>query len=157
MSLKPIGAYIRRRREMRGLTPKELAFRLRLKEGELQAFENDEAYPDTRTLEKLSKELLVSVSELVSAEDETEDPDYVSASPKLLKVRRNVAILAVLGVGMLLAGYFLKVPVLMVLSLLEMLGMVVYRNMFYKCPRCGTVLPADFRPEGKCPHCRKEI
>ncbi len=69
MNTNKTGAYIRQKRSKLGLTQKELANRINCTDKAISRWETGRGFPDVSILELLSKELGVTVNELMLGED----------------------------------------------------------------------------------------
>ncbi len=64
-----IGVLIKKSREAKGLTQKEVASSVKMDQSQYSKIEKGKTDPTTSTLQKISKSLGMSLSELVSADD----------------------------------------------------------------------------------------
>ncbi|MBO4450592.1 MAG: helix-turn-helix transcriptional regulator [Clostridiales bacterium] len=81
MDTKEFGSFIAQQRKEAGLTQKELAERLNVTDKAVSRWENGHGYPDIETLESLSRELNVSLLELMhSKKNETDSVTVEEAS-----------------------------------------------------------------------------
>ena len=111
MDSKKIGAFIAKNRKKKGLTQEQLGEKLGVSNKTISRWENGNYMPDLSLLEPLSKELEISLNELLAGEEITEDKaieyseqnlistiDY--SNKKIKNEHKNISVF-IMGVGIL--------------------------------------------------------
>ena len=130
MDAQRFGSFLAQRRKEKGYTQKELASRLNVTDKAISRWENGHGFPDISFLEPLSKELEVSLSELLRGETIREETIALPEAEEMLAgsleitlenrrtERRRTALLFAVSILFILVISFLKsVPIMAVLAM----------------------------------------
>lgn len=141
MDNKKIGSFIAERRKKKGLTQEELGEKLGVSNKTISRWENGNYMPDLSLLEPLSKELEISLNELLAGEIIAEDKtvEYseqnlistIDYSNKKIKDEHKKISLLIMSTGILICIYAFKTSWGSIFSLigLFMIAIGVFREL----------------------------
>ncbi len=159
MDAQRFGSFLAQRRKEKGYTQKELASRLNVTDKAVSRWENGHGFPDISFLEPLSKELEVSLAELLRGETIREEAIALPAAEEMLAgsleltlknrrtERRRTALLFTVSILFILVISFLRsVPIMAVLAM----GLALVYGVSGVTLIAGTVRrrPADIWDKG---------
>lgn len=171
-----IGKFIAERRKRQGLTQVQLAERLGVTQKSVSRWETGRNLPDLSLLEPLSKELKVTLAELLAGEPMEWQAEHMeqmeTALNRLLDdatvsgrcarwgghdMNFVTAVLAVLTLILLLLGGIANRQTIPALVFLLLVSILVVRLCFGSCPACGRIYPFSLHRLKACPWCGKVL